>query len=188
MTSWTGSAGFPYFGFRGEADRRAWREDFAHTRRPFRQHFSIALGGQPAASACRNHGDGSECCVGCIRPAATAPVTDRETTVPPTCSDIEAEITGRFVQQEAAYLDGVAATLAWVIGARSEAPITRGCLPVTTKDLKAERIHAEDVIILSGGERPTLSLDSRSARGGFVEFGPPALLCTVVVDRSEAEF
>ena len=61
---------FPYFGFRGEADRRAWREDFARTRRLFSEHFNVDIGGQPAASACRNHGDGSGCCVGCIKPPA----------------------------------------------------------------------------------------------------------------------
>ena len=60
---------FPYFGFRGDEDRRAWEQDFAHTRRLFRQHFGAEIGGQPAASACRNHGDGSDCCVGCVRPA-----------------------------------------------------------------------------------------------------------------------
>jgi len=72
---------FPYFGFRGEADRRAWQEDFAHTRHLFRQHFGVEIGDQPAASACRNHGDGSECCVGCIRPSGTGarPRPDRST-------------------------------------------------------------------------------------------------------------
>jgi hypothetical protein len=60
---------FPYFGFRGEGDWRAWREDFAHTRRLFEAHFSVDIGGQPAASACRNHGGVSGCCVGCIKPA-----------------------------------------------------------------------------------------------------------------------
>lgn len=59
---------FPYAGLRGEDDQRAWRADFTHTRRLFREHFGIEIGDQPAASACRNHGDGSECCVGCIKP------------------------------------------------------------------------------------------------------------------------
>src|SRR6266571_459564 len=59
---------FPYFGFRGEEDRRAWRDDFARTRRLFGEHFNVDIGRQPAASACRNHGDGSGCCVGCIKP------------------------------------------------------------------------------------------------------------------------
>jgi hypothetical protein len=57
---------FPYFGFRGEDDRRAWREDFARTRRLFQEHFNIDIGGQPAASACRKHFEGSGCCEGCI--------------------------------------------------------------------------------------------------------------------------
>lgn len=70
---------FPYFGFRGEEDQRAWQEDFARTRRLFRQHFGVEIGGQAAASACRNHGDGSACCVGCIKPpdASDRPRPDR---------------------------------------------------------------------------------------------------------------
>jgi hypothetical protein len=74
---------FPYFGFRGDDDRRTWQEDFAHTRRLFRQHFGVEVGGQPAASACRNHGDGSDCCVGCIRPsdASARPRPDRNASV-----------------------------------------------------------------------------------------------------------
>jgi hypothetical protein len=62
---------FPYAGLRGEDDRRAWRDDFARTRRLFAEHFGEEIGTQPAASACRNHGDGSDCCIGCIKtPAA----------------------------------------------------------------------------------------------------------------------
>lgn len=53
----------------------------------------------------------------------------------------------RFAQQDAGYLDGVAATLAWVLGHRPAAPITTARPPkITTKDLKTERVHAEDVI------------------------------------------
>jgi hypothetical protein len=59
---------FPYAGLRGAEDRRAWREDFTRTRRLFKEHFGVEIGTQPAASACSNHGDGSDCCVGCIRP------------------------------------------------------------------------------------------------------------------------
>jgi hypothetical protein len=75
---------FPYFGFRGEEDRRTWQQDFAHTRRLFKQHFGVEIGGQPAASACRNHGDGSDCCVGCIRPSdiGVRPRPDRSAPVP----------------------------------------------------------------------------------------------------------
>src|SRR6266702_5226608 len=49
---------FPYAGLRGEADRRAWRDDFATTRRLFRDHFGVDIGTEPAASACRAHVDG----------------------------------------------------------------------------------------------------------------------------------
>lgn len=63
---------FPYAGLRGEDDRRAWREAFARTRELFRLHFGAEIGSEPAASACSNHGDGSDCCVGCIRPASAA--------------------------------------------------------------------------------------------------------------------
>jgi hypothetical protein len=59
---------YPYAGLRGEADRRAWRKDFVRTRRLFREHFGVDIGGQPAASACNNHGDGAQCIVGCVTP------------------------------------------------------------------------------------------------------------------------
>ena len=68
---------FPYAGLRGEADRRAWREDFAQTRRLFRERFGIEIGVRPAASACSNHGDGSQCLVGCVKPPAARPRPDR---------------------------------------------------------------------------------------------------------------
>jgi hypothetical protein len=70
---------FPYAGLRGAADRRAWRADFARTRRLFREHFGIDIGAEPAASACRNHIDGADCCAGCTRPATreTWPRPDR---------------------------------------------------------------------------------------------------------------
>ena len=49
--------------------------------------------------------------------------------------------------QRVHYLDGVTATLEWVLGDRAEAPITqaenRG---VTRRELKRERIYAEDVL------------------------------------------
>lgn len=62
---------FPYAGLQGEDDRRAWRDDFARTRRLFAEHFGAELGAQPAPSACGNHGDGSDCCIGCVKtPAA----------------------------------------------------------------------------------------------------------------------
>ena len=62
--------------------------------------------------------------------------------------DIDADPDDRqFARQDADYLDGVAATLAWVLGERPEAPITRSRpRELTTRDLKAERVHAEDVI------------------------------------------
>jgi hypothetical protein len=53
----------------------------------------------------------------------------------------------RFARQDAAYLDGVVATLVWILGGHAESPIT--CVKaraLTTKDLKVERIHAVDVV------------------------------------------
>jgi hypothetical protein len=64
---------FPYAGLRGEADRRTWRDDFARTRLLFRTHFGTDIGSEPAASACRNHSDGADCCVGCVRPEPARP-------------------------------------------------------------------------------------------------------------------
>jgi hypothetical protein len=58
---------FPYAGLRGEDDRRMWRADFAQTRRLFAEHFGVEIGPRPVASACGNHGDGSDCWVGCIK-------------------------------------------------------------------------------------------------------------------------
>ncbi len=70
---------FPYAGLRGEADQESWRADFERTRRLFAAHFGIDIGRQAAASACHNHGDGSDCCVGCIKPpdGDTRPRPDR---------------------------------------------------------------------------------------------------------------
>lgn len=64
---------FPFAGLGGKDDRRAWRDDFARTRCLFREHFGVEIGGQPAASACSVHGDGSDCCVGCVKPATGVP-------------------------------------------------------------------------------------------------------------------
>lgn len=53
----------------------------------------------------------------------------------------------QFAQQDADHLDGVVATLEWVLGKRAEAPITRGQpRELTTRNLKAERVHANDMI------------------------------------------
>ena len=62
--------------------------------------------------------------------------------------DIDADPDDRqFARQDADYLDGVVVTLAWILGERAESPITRGrSRELTTRDLKVERIHAEDVI------------------------------------------
>jgi len=70
---------FPYAGLRGEQDRRAWEEAFASTRRLFRERFGADIGAQPAASACRNHVNGADCCVGCVNPplAGDRPRPDR---------------------------------------------------------------------------------------------------------------
>lgn len=61
---------FPYAGLCGEDDQRAWREDYSRTRTLFHQHFSVEIGADPAASACANHGDGADCCTGCVRPSS----------------------------------------------------------------------------------------------------------------------
>ena len=62
---------FPYAGLRGEGDRLTWLADFAQTRCLFADHFGVEIGTQPAPSFCHNHGDGSDCCAGCIKtPAA----------------------------------------------------------------------------------------------------------------------
>src|SRR6266702_4978851 len=62
--------------------------------------------------------------------------------------DINADPDDRqFARQDADYLDGVGGTLAWVLGQRAEAPLSPGCArELTTRDLKVERVHAEDVI------------------------------------------
>jgi hypothetical protein len=51
------------------------------------------------------------------------------------------------MRQDADYLDGVIATLTWVLGQRPETPITHmRPAELTTRALKAERLGAEDVI------------------------------------------
>jgi hypothetical protein len=50
-------------------------------------------------------------------------------------------------QQDADYLDGIVATLSWILGERLDSPITRSpSREVTTRVLKLERVHAEDTI------------------------------------------
>jgi hypothetical protein len=57
----------------------------------------------------------------------------------------------QFARRNTDYLDGVVATLIWVLGQRTEMPITRAHSdPPTTRDLKSERIQAEDVIEQAG--------------------------------------
>ncbi len=66
---------FPYAGLLGEADEAAWLRDFARTRQLFLEHFGVDLAGEPTASVCHVHDDGSDCCV----PAAsitTDPLAD----------------------------------------------------------------------------------------------------------------
>ena len=62
--------------------------------------------------------------------------------------DLDASADARaFARQDAGYLDGVMATLAWTLGERAESPITRAhSRELTTRALKMERVHAEDVI------------------------------------------
>jgi len=53
----------------------------------------------------------------------------------------------RLAEQAAAYFEGVGVTLAWVLGERTETPITRSpTREVTTRNLKTERIHADDLV------------------------------------------
>jgi hypothetical protein len=59
-------------------------------------------------------------------------------------------------RQDAVYLDGVVATLVWILGGHAETPITHvQSRELTTKDLKVERVHAEDVI--EQASRPWMS-------------------------------
>lgn len=56
-----------------------------------------------------------------------------------------------LAQQDADYLDGTRMALAWVLGERAEAPITRvRPRDVTGRALKTERAYAEDVIEQGG--------------------------------------
>jgi hypothetical protein len=62
--------------------------------------------------------------------------------------DLKADPDGRrFARQDADYLGGVAATLAWVLGDQPEAPVTRERHAVlTSRVLKRERLSSDDVI------------------------------------------
>ncbi len=73
---------------------------------------------------------------------------DRQQRAGATGRDLDADPAGRrFARQDVDYLDGVAATLGWVLGDGPEAPITHSRpRELTTRDLKIERLHAEDVI------------------------------------------
>jgi len=60
--------------------------------------------------------------------------------------DADPEIRG-LVRQDADYLGGVAATLAWILGEQTEAPICgQQAHELTTRELKRERVRADDVI------------------------------------------
>jgi hypothetical protein len=60
----------------------------------------------------------------------------------------------RPARQDADYLHGVMATLGWVLGKRARAPISPGRdREPTTRNLKLERVNAEDVI--EQGRRPS---------------------------------
>jgi hypothetical protein len=53
----------------------------------------------------------------------------------------------QLARQEVDYLDGVTAALAWVLGHRPDTPIAHSSRGVpTTRDLKLERVNAEDAI------------------------------------------
>ena len=62
--------------------------------------------------------------------------------------DMDADPADRqFAGHNLDYLNGVGATLAWGLGERAEAPITRvQSRELTSRDLKSERVHAEDVV------------------------------------------
>jgi len=52
-----------------------------------------------------------------------------------------------YARQDVEYLEGVMATLAWTLGERADSPVTRARSgELTTRALKMERVHAEDVI------------------------------------------
>lgn len=80
--------------------------------------------------------------------------------------DVQAgSATRRSARRDAQYLHGVAATLAWAIGNRADAPITRTqTRELTTNDLKTERVHAEDLIQRAG--QPMLADGLPSAEYG----------------------
>ena len=62
--------------------------------------------------------------------------------------DLDAGADARaFARQDADYLDGVLATLAWVLGERADSPITSPHSgELTTRALKMQRVQAQDVI------------------------------------------
>jgi hypothetical protein len=62
--------------------------------------------------------------------------------------DLDADANARaFARQDADYLNGVMATLAWTLGERADSPITSPhSRELTTRALKMQRVHAEDVI------------------------------------------
>jgi hypothetical protein len=58
-----------------------------------------------------------------------------------------------FACQDADYLDGVMVTLAWALGERAEAPITRAQpRELTARALESERGYADDVIEQGGNQ------------------------------------
>ena len=62
--------------------------------------------------------------------------------------DLDAGADARaFARQDTGYLNGVMATLAWILGERAGSPVARAhSRELTTRDLKMERVRAEDVI------------------------------------------
>lgn len=73
--------------------------------------------------------------------------TERQQRAAGTAKEIDANPHDRQrAQQECDYLAGVSATLSWILGDSSEAPISRTRSDRrTAQDLKAERVHAIDV-------------------------------------------
>jgi hypothetical protein len=62
--------------------------------------------------------------------------------------DLDASADARaFARQDADYLGGVMATLAWILGEQAESPVAHAhSRELTTRVLKMERVRAEDVI------------------------------------------
>jgi len=90
----------------------------------------------------------------------------------------------RCSQQDADFLAGIVATLAWVLGEQAQAPVTHRRPPeLATRDLKAELVLAEDVIEQARNPGTAGQLPSCSYGEG-VKFSITWLLATGPRSRS----